>query len=674
MYEQVEKPKENKSKAVANSVTQKKRDLKQGFRFVDNRPEAASQRQIHELANNYSTSQTIQKKENKTGLPDNFKSGIENLSGYSMDDVKVHYNSPKPAQLQAHAYAQGTDIHLASGQEKHLPHEAWHVVQQKQGKVKPTMQMKGEVSINDDEGLEKEADVMGGEALSVRQRVEGKGGDKTVAAPIFSSTIEQTVNHKNVLQAKFIRSKKKQRNFSDNHLNLIEAILKTKDKDVYVLFVKIRGSKKQVSFFLFMRQQQQISDSLKSTLINIIVGKAGNDLTEKERNPPQKGFLRTLATPFVWAINKFGESGPDKFNLNDRSLFRRNNCLINAIAHAAGIQVTAQQIIQIRTAINQPVGDMLFATPAAIQVIQNVLNINNCIYITYANLIGTGNETETFNGGNPALNIQHDGVNHFYFDRNQQGKKGGSLDFHLAKNIKLLDSSDPMDKVIKSIIVKFNREVVDQIGENEKRLLMWLQNSLSATQFDQMCRGGQIRINYNDSLFKKLVSMNAERRKSSHYKGIIIPTAFSQVANEHYGIDGCFFPTILFGQITDNNGKYIYLQPERNSYNPSAKLMEKIRHVFDAAKYASEWNNQGPYGKSEHTDAKPMGVTENTKPGLKARLSPARLQSVPLMLLHQISGIPGAITRNWRTIVLVSLIAMFNIMRLRGMGDGGDKK
>ena len=45
-----------------------------------------------------------------------------------MDDVNVHYNSNKPAQLQAHAYAQGTDIHLGPGQEKHLPHEAWHVV------------------------------------------------------------------------------------------------------------------------------------------------------------------------------------------------------------------------------------------------------------------------------------------------------------------------------------------------------------------------------------------------------------------------------------------------------------------------------------------------------------------------------------------------------------------
>lgn len=39
MYAQVEKPKENKSRPVANSVAQKKSSGKQGFGFVDNRPE-----------------------------------------------------------------------------------------------------------------------------------------------------------------------------------------------------------------------------------------------------------------------------------------------------------------------------------------------------------------------------------------------------------------------------------------------------------------------------------------------------------------------------------------------------------------------------------------------------------------------------------------------------------
>lgn len=109
--------------------------------------------------------ETLQTQPNNTGLPDNLKSGIENLSGFDMNDVKVHYNSDKPSQLQAHAFAQGTDIHIASGQEKHLPHEAWHVVQQKQGRVQPTMQMKSKVNVNDDIGLEEEADVMGLKAM-----------------------------------------------------------------------------------------------------------------------------------------------------------------------------------------------------------------------------------------------------------------------------------------------------------------------------------------------------------------------------------------------------------------------------------------------------------------------------------------------------------------------------
>ena len=101
---------------------------------------------------------------NNTGLPDDLKTGIENLSGFSMDNVKVHYNSYKPAKLQAFAYTQGTDIHVASRQERYFPHEAWLVVRQMQGRINPTMQING-VKINDNAALEHEADVMGRMAI-----------------------------------------------------------------------------------------------------------------------------------------------------------------------------------------------------------------------------------------------------------------------------------------------------------------------------------------------------------------------------------------------------------------------------------------------------------------------------------------------------------------------------
>ncbi|MGK5011308.1 eCIS core domain-containing protein [Janthinobacterium sp. MDB2-8] len=108
-----------------------------------------------------------EEKTNNTGLPNRLKSGIESLSGMSMDHVTVHYNSDKPAQLQAHAYAQGSEIHVGAGQERHLPHEAWHVVQQAQGRVRPTLQMKAG-AVNDDPSLEKEADMMGEKAAQLK--------------------------------------------------------------------------------------------------------------------------------------------------------------------------------------------------------------------------------------------------------------------------------------------------------------------------------------------------------------------------------------------------------------------------------------------------------------------------------------------------------------------------
>ncbi len=114
---------------------------------------------------------------NQTGMPQGLKSGLENLSGYDLSSVRVHYNSQKPKQLGALAYAQGTNIHLGAGQEKHLPHEGWHVVQQMQGRVKPTMQMK-ETSINNDCGLEREADVMGVKATNIKYGT-GKGESKS---------------------------------------------------------------------------------------------------------------------------------------------------------------------------------------------------------------------------------------------------------------------------------------------------------------------------------------------------------------------------------------------------------------------------------------------------------------------------------------------------------------
>jgi hypothetical protein len=134
---------------------------------------------------------------NTTGLPDNIKNGVETLSGQSLDDVKVHYNSDKPAQMKAHAYAAGNEIHVAGGQEKHIAHEAWHVVQQKRGDVKATNEIGG-TPINDDKNLENEADVMGQKAHALGNSL-GSGGSAQLKA-ISNAPSPQAITQNMVIQ------------------------------------------------------------------------------------------------------------------------------------------------------------------------------------------------------------------------------------------------------------------------------------------------------------------------------------------------------------------------------------------------------------------------------------------------------------------------------------------
>jgi Domain of unknown function (DUF4157) len=133
----------------ANNIPQQKQTEGQNGGFVDHRPDA-----------------TFQMKENNTGLSNQLKSGIESLSGMDMSDVRVHRNSSKPASVNALAYTQGSNIHVAPGQDKHIAHEAWHTVQQKQGRVKATGEIGG-MRLNDSHSLESEADRMGSRALKV---------------------------------------------------------------------------------------------------------------------------------------------------------------------------------------------------------------------------------------------------------------------------------------------------------------------------------------------------------------------------------------------------------------------------------------------------------------------------------------------------------------------------
>jgi hypothetical protein len=117
---------------------------------------------------------------------------METAFNANFDNVNI-YVGKQASDIGALAYTQGNNIYFAQGQYKPtsqqgqelLGHELAHVVQQRQGRVKTTLQAKG-FNINNNSYLEKEADKLGKKAI--------KG------VPIFTGKIPTTIQNDEVVQ------------------------------------------------------------------------------------------------------------------------------------------------------------------------------------------------------------------------------------------------------------------------------------------------------------------------------------------------------------------------------------------------------------------------------------------------------------------------------------------
>jgi hypothetical protein len=120
----------------------------------------------------------------KTNMPEDVKSKMENSFGTDFSDVSIHENSDQATQIGALAYTQGSNVHFAPGQfepnsqkgQELLGHELTHVVQQREGLVKPDTEQHKGLNINSDTSLEKEADEAGAKAAQGKMaNVRGSG-------------------------------------------------------------------------------------------------------------------------------------------------------------------------------------------------------------------------------------------------------------------------------------------------------------------------------------------------------------------------------------------------------------------------------------------------------------------------------------------------------------------
>ena len=103
-------------------------------------------------------------------LPPSLQERMEEKLKMQFGDVRVHYNSDRPAEFGARAFTKGNQIYIAQGQEDTLEHELGHVVQQKQGRVHATGNIRGKL-INEDESLENHSMSMFGNVNQANEEV-----------------------------------------------------------------------------------------------------------------------------------------------------------------------------------------------------------------------------------------------------------------------------------------------------------------------------------------------------------------------------------------------------------------------------------------------------------------------------------------------------------------------
>lgn len=153
------------------------------------RPVSASERVAYQLGSQASVRSAatgrIQRREQQTstaaanspsatGLDPAMIAGARSEAGVDLSNVTVHHHSSEPAVLGAHAFTRGNEIHIGPGQQGHLAHEAWHVVQQRRGQVAATA-VSAHGLLNQNAALERDAD-KGGIRLQARARALTNSG------------------------------------------------------------------------------------------------------------------------------------------------------------------------------------------------------------------------------------------------------------------------------------------------------------------------------------------------------------------------------------------------------------------------------------------------------------------------------------------------------------------
>ncbi|WP_339734491.1 DUF4157 domain-containing protein [uncultured Sunxiuqinia sp.] len=228
------------------------------------------------------------KKKRNANLPEDLQTRIETSFGQDFSDVALQKNSIEAREMNALAFTQSEKIHFAPGQfnpntEKGrnlIGHEFTHIAQQRSGVVKPTRVLRKRFTVNDDRGLEADAERFG------RKAVRGETISKYQSASLGMRNSMRTVQAKSSV----IQMAKQSTHFGEFIDESYTTIKNSGGKEIGVdMYMKFKPGNKVDAKLIGMVQSVRSVDKGKPVSLNTTV---------KDRSITSKD-AKTISSPVI---------------------------------------------------------------------------------------------------------------------------------------------------------------------------------------------------------------------------------------------------------------------------------------------------------------------------------------------------------------------------------------
>lgn len=153
------------------------------------------------------------------------------------------------------------------------------------------------------------------------------------------------------------------------------------------------------------------------------------------------------------------------------------------------------------------------------------------------------------------------------------------------------------NKTLKNKVMTTFNQTVPSIEELVVFIdIIQLLNARGVNCTAEIFRGAHIRVEDDGELYERWANLKRARKRISSHPSI--------KGTKQYGIEGPWVHEILFGVVEEDGKRKTFFQLENTAWSPG--IANRLGHATDAIEYFFTNKNIGPYGKSDHTDKKPI--------------------------------------------------------------------